>query len=39
MTSFCAAFYPEVGGASLDSHHGFLVEYALDRDVDLGMLL
>uniref|UniRef100_A0A7N0UDG3 Fe2OG dioxygenase domain-containing protein n=1 Tax=Kalanchoe fedtschenkoi TaxID=63787 RepID=A0A7N0UDG3_KALFE len=30
------AFYPEVGGGSLDSHHGFLVEYALDRDVDLG---
>lgn len=29
-------FYPEVGGSTLDSHHGFVVEYGLDRDVDLG---
>ncbi|KAM7487684.1 hypothetical protein LguiB_025168 [Lonicera macranthoides] len=29
-------FFPEVGGATLDSHHGFVVEYGMDRDVDLG---
>ncbi len=25
---FSALFYPDVGGDSLDSHHGFIVEYA-----------
>ena len=29
-------FFPEVGGATLDSHHGFVVEYGIDRDVELG---
>ncbi|MCL7049843.1 hypothetical protein MKW94_005710 [Papaver nudicaule] len=29
-------FYPEVGGATLDSHHGFVVEYGKDRDNELG---
>ncbi|KAF3431947.1 hypothetical protein FNV43_RR26683 [Rhamnella rubrinervis] len=29
-------FFPEVGGATLDSHHGFVVEYGTDRDVELG---
>ncbi|XP_059433419.1 2-oxoglutarate and iron-dependent oxygenase domain-containing protein CP2-like isoform X4 [Corylus avellana] len=29
-------FFPEVGGSTLDSHHGFVVEYGMDRDVDLG---
>ncbi|WCJ21896.1 2-oxoglutarate (2OG) and Fe(II)-dependent oxygenase superfamily protein [Euphorbia peplus] len=29
-------FFPEVGGSTLDSHHGFVVEYGNDRDVDLG---
>ncbi|XP_078431455.1 2-oxoglutarate (2OG) and Fe(II)-dependent oxygenase superfamily protein isoform X2 [Wolffia australiana] len=29
-------FFPDVGGASLDSHHGFVVEYGKNRDVDLG---
>ncbi|KAL5726592.1 2-oxoglutarate and iron-dependent oxygenase domain-containing protein cp2 [Ranunculus cassubicifolius] len=29
-------FFPEVGGSSLDSHHGFVVEYGKDRDTDLG---
>lgn len=29
-------FYPEVGGSTLDSHHGFVVEYGMDRDVELG---
>ncbi|GFS32786.1 2-oxoglutarate (2OG) and Fe(II)-dependent oxygenase superfamily protein [Actinidia rufa] len=30
------AFFPEVGGSTLDTHHGFVVEYGMDRDVDLG---
>ncbi|GAY54624.1 hypothetical protein CUMW_158200 [Citrus unshiu] len=29
-------FFPEVGGSTLDSHHGFVVEYGMDRDVELG---
>lgn len=29
-------FYPEVGGSTLDSHHGFVVLYGIDKDVDLG---
>ncbi|CAH2053408.1 unnamed protein product [Thlaspi arvense] len=29
-------FFSDVGGATLDSHHGFVVEYGKDRDVDLG---
>ncbi|KAL6982424.1 2-oxoglutarate and iron-dependent oxygenase domain-containing protein cp2 [Sarracenia purpurea var. burkii] len=29
-------FFTEVGGSTLDSHHGFVVEYGMDRDVDLG---
>ncbi|EEF36094.1 oxidoreductase, putative [Ricinus communis] len=29
-------FFPEVGGSTLDSHHGFIVEYGVDRDVELG---
>ncbi|XP_012075705.1 2-oxoglutarate and iron-dependent oxygenase domain-containing protein CP2 [Jatropha curcas] len=29
-------FFPEVGGSTLDSHHGFVVEYGVDRDVELG---
>uniref|UniRef100_A0A7N2MQE7 Prolyl 4-hydroxylase alpha subunit domain-containing protein n=1 Tax=Quercus lobata TaxID=97700 RepID=A0A7N2MQE7_QUELO len=29
-------FFQEVGGSTLDSHHGFVVEYGKDRDVDLG---
>ncbi|XP_031248808.1 uncharacterized PKHD-type hydroxylase At1g22950-like [Pistacia vera] len=28
--------FPEVGGSTLDSHHGFVVEYGMDRDVELG---
>ncbi len=31
-----AVLFPNVGGSSLDSHHGFVVEYAMDRDLDLG---
>ncbi|XP_031101246.1 uncharacterized PKHD-type hydroxylase At1g22950 isoform X1 [Ipomoea triloba] len=30
------AFFSEVGGSTLDTHHGFVVEYGMDRDVDLG---
>ncbi|KAE9607493.1 putative procollagen-lysine 5-dioxygenase [Lupinus albus] len=30
-------FYAEIGGANLDSHHGFIVEYGNNRDVDLGL--
>uniref|UniRef100_A0A2P2K526 Fe2OG dioxygenase domain-containing protein n=1 Tax=Rhizophora mucronata TaxID=61149 RepID=A0A2P2K526_RHIMU len=29
-------FFPEVGGSTLDSHHGFVVEYGMDKDVELG---
>ncbi|KAL6573751.1 hypothetical protein OROHE_002210 [Orobanche hederae] len=29
-------FFPEVGGSTLDAHHGFVLEYGMDRDVDLG---
>ncbi|RDY02183.1 putative PKHD-type hydroxylase, partial [Mucuna pruriens] len=29
-------FYTELGGSSLDSHHGFVVEYGNNKDVELG---
>ncbi|XP_022716472.1 uncharacterized PKHD-type hydroxylase At1g22950-like isoform X1 [Durio zibethinus] len=29
-------FFSDVGGSTLDSHHGFVVEYGIDRDVELG---
>ncbi|KAG6391660.1 hypothetical protein SASPL_149417 [Salvia splendens] len=29
-------FFPGVGGSNLDTHHGFVLEYGIDRDVDLG---
>ncbi|KAL5553048.1 hypothetical protein UlMin_040449 [Ulmus minor] len=29
-------FFSDVGGATLDTHHGFVVEYGMDRDVELG---
>lgn len=43
-SSFCGldfdvVFFPEVGGSTLDSHHGFVVEYGMDRDVELGRFL
>ncbi|KAI3744363.1 hypothetical protein L1987_57442 [Smallanthus sonchifolius] len=28
--------FPDVGGCSLDSNHGYVVEYGMGRDVDLG---
>ncbi|KAK1372822.1 2-oxoglutarate and Fe(II)-dependent oxygenase superfamily protein [Heracleum sosnowskyi] len=30
-------FFPEVGGATLDSHHGYIVEYGKDRDDHLDL--
>ncbi|KAF7808823.1 putative PKHD-type hydroxylase [Senna tora] len=29
-------FFAGVGGSTLDSHHGFVVEYGIHRDVELG---
>ncbi|KAF9591858.1 hypothetical protein IFM89_008904 [Coptis chinensis] len=29
-------FFAEVGGSTLDSHHGFIVEYGNNRDLELG---
>ncbi|KAJ0985724.1 hypothetical protein J5N97_004080 [Dioscorea zingiberensis] len=29
-------YFSDVGGSSLDSHHGFVVEYGKDKDVELG---
>jgi len=33
---FFVVFFSEVGGSTLDSHHGFVVEYGTNRDVELG---
>jgi len=35
VAPFAALFFPEVGGAALDSHHGFVVEYQPGKDVQL----
>ncbi|XP_047158154.1 2-oxoglutarate and iron-dependent oxygenase domain-containing protein CP2-like [Vigna umbellata] len=32
-------FYSEFGGSSLDSHHGFVVEYGISKDLELGRFL
>ncbi|CAA0824469.1 2-oxoglutarate (2OG) and Fe(II)-dependent oxygenase superfamily protein [Striga hermonthica] len=32
----CRVFFAEVGGHMIDAHHGFVLEYGMDRDVDLG---
>ncbi|CAN1173351.1 2-oxoglutarate and iron-dependent oxygenase domain-containing protein CP2 [Linum perenne] len=29
-------FFPEINRLALDSHHGFIVEYGADKDVELG---
>ncbi|KAM7261120.1 hypothetical protein ACFE04_026595 [Oxalis oulophora] len=29
-------FFAEFGGCSLDAHHGYVVEYGIDRDTELG---
>ncbi|KAJ7545400.1 hypothetical protein O6H91_09G117800 [Diphasiastrum complanatum] len=36
ITPMSSVLFPNVGGASLDSHHGFVVEYSMDRDLELG---
>lgn len=36
LAPLLAHLYPDFGGRELDHHHGFLVEYARDRDEDLG---
>lgn len=35
VTPLATLFFPEVGGATLDSHHGFVVEYQPGKDVKL----
>ena len=35
LTSFCAAFFPSWGGASIDSFKAFIVSYDMDSDVAL----
>jgi hypothetical protein len=35
VTPFASLFYADVGGDSLDSHHGFVVEYQPEGDVKL----
>ncbi|KAH7444337.1 hypothetical protein KP509_02G074300 [Ceratopteris richardii] len=36
LSPMASKLFNEVGGASLDSHHGFVVEYSMDRDLELG---
>lgn len=36
VAPIAAVCFPEFGGAHLDAHHGYVVEYARDRDEDLG---
>jgi hypothetical protein len=33
---FAATLYPDLGGATLQEHHGFVVEYERGGDIDLG---
>src|SRR5687768_1964605 len=35
-TPLSKMLYPQYGADSLDSHHGFVVEYKIGKDVDLG---
>lgn len=35
LRPFAALLYPEVGGASLDDHHAFVVDYAPGKDTSL----
>ena len=35
LAPLTARLFPEVGGGALDSHHGFVVSYAMNGDVDL----
>ncbi|KAG6525329.1 hypothetical protein ZIOFF_015285 [Zingiber officinale] len=36
ISPMARVFFPEIGGSTLDSHHGFVVEYGKDKDVELG---
>ncbi|CAL9760211.1 unnamed protein product [Musa acuminata subsp. burmannicoides] len=36
VSPLAKVFFPEVGGSTLDSHHGFVVEYGKEKDVELG---
>jgi len=36
ISPFAALLYPEVGGDTLDSHHGFIVQYKMEEDKELG---
>ena len=36
LAPLCRLLYADLGGDRLDEHHGFLVEYARDKDEDLG---
>ncbi|BBN15797.1 hypothetical protein MPTK1_7g00930 [Marchantia polymorpha subsp. ruderalis] len=36
INPMAAVLFANVGGSSLDTHHGFVVEYSMDRDLDLG---
>ena len=36
LRPLAAARFPDLGGATLDGHHAFSVEYALDGDTELG---
>jgi hypothetical protein len=35
VAPFASLFYPDAGGDSLDSHHGFIVEYKIGKDTSL----
>jgi hypothetical protein len=34
---FASMLYPDVGGSSLDRHHGFIVDYAIGKDTALDL--
>lgn len=36
ISPVASLLFMEVGGSSLDTHHGFVVEYSMDRDLELG---
>lgn len=36
ISPMASVLFIEVGGSSLDTHHGFVVEYSMDRDLELG---
>lgn len=36
LSPFTRLLFPDYGGASLDDHHGFIVQYRIGEDTDLG---